>query len=195
MNLLEKVQQNLGYPALQKIDVSTDKIVDDDATPNEDKFSQAAIPAVLTALYKFVQTDEGASDVLNGNNDTKWIAKIFDEYKNDAISIISSYSKQSNENPLDKMHTIANEAVKITKETVGENGTIKEVKIFFKQQKNDILLYLLPTLKMGELLNDGTLDDNTNKMEGPISSLMHSLGNIFTNPTTEAELKKKQDDF
>lgn len=189
MNLLEKVQQNLGYPALQKIDVSTDKIVDDDATPNEDKFSQAAIPAVLTALYKFVQTDEGASDVLNGNNDTKWIAKIFDEYKNDAISIISSYSKQSNENPLDKMHTIANEAVKITKETVGENGTIKEVKIFFKQQKNDILLYLLPTLKMGELLNDGTLDDNTNKMEGPISSLMHSLGNIFTNPTTEGESK------
>ncbi len=195
MNLLERVQQNLCYPALQKIDVSTDKMVHDDATPNEDKFSQAAIPAVLTALYKFVQTDEGATEVLNGNNDTKWIAKIFDEHKTDAISIISSYSKQSYENPLSKMYTIANEAVKITKETVGENGTIDEVKLFFKQQKHDILLYLLPTLKMGELLNDGTLDDNTNKMEGPISSLMHSLGNIFTNPITAAESDKKQADL
>jgi hypothetical protein len=195
MNLLEKVQQNLGYPALQKIDTSTDKIIEDAATPDEDKFSQAAIPAVLTALYKYVQTDEGATEVLNGNNDTKWIAKIFDEHKKDAIEIISSYSKQSSENPLDKMHTIANEAIKITKESIGENGTIKEMKLFFAAQKNDILLYLLPNLKMGELLKDGTLDDDTHKMEGPISSLMHSLGNIFTNPTTEAEIEKKQADL
>jgi hypothetical protein len=195
MNLLEKVQQNLGYPTLQKIDVSTDKIIDDSTTPNEDKFSQAAIPAVLAALYKYVQTDEGATEVLNGNDDTKWIAKMFDEQKKDAIEIIASYSKQSNENPLDKMHTIANEAVKITKETVGENGTIMDVKQFFKQQKNNILLYLLPTLKIGELLNDNTLDDNTNKMEGPISSLMHNLGNLFASPTTEAELEKKEEDL
>jgi hypothetical protein len=195
MNLLEKVQQNLGYPALQKIDLSTDKIIDDSATPDEDKFSQTAIPAVLTALYKYVLTDEGATEVLNGNNETKWIAKIFDEHKKDAIEIISSYSKQSNENPLDKMRIIANEAVKITKENVGENGTLKDVKLFFAAQKGDILLYLLPSLKMGELLNDSTLDDNTNKMEGPISSLMHSLGNIFVNPTTEAEVEKKQADL
>jgi hypothetical protein len=195
MNLLEKVQQNLGYPALQKIDLSTDKIIEDSATPDEDKFSQAAIPAVLTALYKYVLTDEGATEILNGNNETKWIAKIFDEHKKDAIEIISSYSKQSSENPLDKMHTIANEAVKITIETVGKNGTLKDVKLFFAAQKNDILLYLLPSLKMGELLNDSTLDDNTNKMEGPISSLMHSLGNIFVNPTIEAEAEKKQADL
>jgi hypothetical protein len=195
MNLLEKVQQNLGYPALQKIDVSTDKIIDDSKTPNEDKFSQAAIPAVLTALYKYVQTDEGATEVLNGNEDTKWIAKMFDEHKKDAIEMISSYSKESSENPLDKLHTIAKEAIKITKETIGENGTLMDVKSFFKQQKKDILLYLLPTLKMGELLNDGTLDDNTNKMEGPISSLMHTLGNVFASPTTEPEAEKKQADF
>lgn len=195
MNLLEKVQQNLGYPALQKIDLSTDKIIEDIATPDEDKFSQAAIPAVLTALYKYVLTDEGATEVLNGDSDTKWIAMIFDEHKKDAIEIISSYSKQSSENPLDKMHTIANEAVKVTKEYVGENGTLKDVKLFFAAQKNDILLYLLPSLKMGELLNDSTLDDNTNKMEGPISSLMHSLSNIFVNPTTEAEAEKKQADL
>ncbi len=192
MNLLEKVQQNLGYPALQKIDLSTDKIIEDTATPAEDKFSQAAIPAVLTALYKYVQTDEGATAVLNGNDDTKWITKIFDEHKKDAIQIISSYAKQSSENPLDKMYRIANETVKIAKESIGESGTILDVKIFFAAQKNDILLYLLPTLKIGELLNDNTLDDDTNKMEGPISSLMHSLGNVFTNPTTEAEAEEKE---
>jgi hypothetical protein len=192
MNLLETVQQNLGYPILQKIDTATDKMVEDSTTPNEDKFSQAAIPAVLTALYKYVQTDEGATAVLDNKDDTKWIAEIFDKEKNNAVEIICTYAQQCDVQPLDRMRAIANEAVKITKETLGDKASIMDVKLFYKAQKNDILLYLLPTLKMGELLNDNTLDDDTNKMEGPISSLMHSLGNIFTNPTTEAEIEKKQ---
>jgi hypothetical protein len=69
------------------------------------------------------------------------------------------------------------------------------VKDYFINQKNDILLYLLPILKMGDLLHDNTLDDGTNKMEGPISSLMHSLGSTFTNTTTDAEVEKKENDL
>ncbi len=88
------------------------------------------------------------------------------------------------------MNAIAKEAVKITLENVADGATIKEVKLFFKNQKNNILLYLLSALKMGELLHDTTLDDDTNKMEGSISSLIHSLGNIFTNPTTNEEIKE-----
>jgi hypothetical protein len=36
---------------------------------------------------------------------------------------------------------------------------------------------LPPALQMGDLLNDNTMDDRTNKMEGPISSMMHSIEN------------------
>jgi len=55
INLLEIVQKNLGYPTLQKIDPNTQVVVADDKKPDEDKFSQAAIPAVLAAFYKYVQ--------------------------------------------------------------------------------------------------------------------------------------------
>ncbi len=195
LQLLQTVQHNLGYPALQKIDPNTKQIIEDTSTPDEDKFSQAAIPAVLTALYKYAQSDDGANEILVSDGDENWTTKIFDENKKEAIQIISSYAKQSSDNPIAKMNAIAAEAAKVVKEQVGENATIKNVKDYFSNQKNDMLLYLLPILKMGDLLHDNALDDATNKMEGPISSLMHSLGSAFTNPTTNEELEKKENNL
>ena len=191
INLLETVQQNLGYPALQKIDPNTQQVVLDDKTPAEDKFSQAAIPAVLTALYRYVQTDEGATAFLRGNNSTNWAGKIFDDNKKEVVQTISAYAKQSNADPVEKINAIATEAAKVVKENLSSDAGVKEVKLFFSNQKNNILLYLPAALNMGDLLHDTSLDDNTNKMEGPISSLMQSIGNAFSNPVTGEEIKKQ----
>ena len=189
INILETVQQNLGYPALQKIDPNTQQVVEDDKTPDEHKFSQAAIPAVLTALYKYVQSDDGAEDFLRGDNSSNWVSKIFDDNKKEAIQKISAYARQSNHDPIAKMNAIANEAVKVVKENLSADAPSKDVKIFFNNQKNNILLYLPAELNMGELLNDTTLDDKTNKMEGPMSSLMQSIGTAFSGPVSEEEIK------
>jgi hypothetical protein len=191
INLLETVQQNLGYPALQKIDPNTQQVVVDDKTPAEDKFSQAAIPAVLTALYKYVQTDEGATAFLRGNNSTSWVSQIFDDNKKEAVQTISAYAKQSNADPVEKINAIATETAKVVKENLPEGAGVKEVKLFFSNQKNNILLYLPAALNMGDLLHDASLDDNTNKMEGPISTLMQSIGNAFSKPVTDEEIKKQ----
>jgi predicted ArsR family transcriptional regulator len=53
VNLLEKVQQNLGYAPLHKIDPNNAQEVTVHNEPQY-QFAQAAIPAVLTALYKYV---------------------------------------------------------------------------------------------------------------------------------------------
>ena len=190
VNLLETVQQNLGYPALQKIDPNTQQVKEDENTPDEHKFSQAAIPAVLTGLYKYVQSDEGAGDVLRGDISSNWVSKIFDDNRKEAIQTIAAYAKQSNHDPIAKMNAIATEAVKVMKENLVADAGVKEVKLFFNTQKNNILLYLPAALGMGDLLHDATLDDNTNKMEGPISSLMQKLGAAFSTPVTEEEIKK-----
>jgi hypothetical protein len=191
VNLVKAIQENLGFPQLKKIDPNTQQpeIESDEAIVN--KFSQAAIPAVLTAIYKHVQTDEGATEFLNIKNSDNWTAKIFDDNRKEAIQTISAYAQQSNEDPVAKMNAIANEAVKVAKENLPANADIKAVKDFFSSQRSNILLYLPSELKMGELLHDNTLDDNTNKMEGPISSLMQSIGSAFTNPVTEKEIKSK----
>ena len=64
VNLIKTIQENLGSPPLKKIDPNTQQPIADEAVEN--KFSQAAIPSVLAALYKYVQTDEGAAENLRG---------------------------------------------------------------------------------------------------------------------------------
>ncbi len=189
INLLEKVQQNLGYPTLQKIDPNTQKTIVDNSTRIEDKFSQAAIPAVLISLYKYVQTDEGAKEVLANESNTNWVSKIFDNSSKEAIETIAAYSKQLNLEHISKMNCIANEAIKIAKENVGDHATIEDLKKFFNDEKNNILLYLPAALHLGEIINNDTIDDRTNKMEGPLSSLMQTIGSVFDSPTTEKEIE------
>ncbi len=189
VNLIKAIQENLGYPPLQKIDPNTGQVA---AVENEaGKFSQAAIPAILTGLYRYVQTDEGAAAVLAGKQTTNWLADIFDDNSKEAIQTIAAYAEQSKQDPVAKINAIANEAVKVAAENMGDNAGIKEVKVFFSDQKNTILLYLPTDLKMGEILHDNTLDDNTSKMEGPISSLMQSIGAAFSNPVTGEEIKNE----
>ncbi len=191
VNLIKTIQENLGYPELHKIDPATEQPVTDKDEVVTNKFSQAAIPAVLTALYRYVQTDEGAEEFLNIKNSNNWISKIFDDNRKEAIQTISAYAQHSNEDPMAKMNDIANEAVKVTKENLSADAGIKDVKLFFNHQRNNILLYLPAELRMGELLHDNTLDDNTNKMEGPISSLMQSIGSAFSKPVTGDEIKEQ----
>jgi len=42
-------------------------------------------------------------------------------------------------------------------------------------------------LQIGKLLNDSTLDDRTNKMEGPISGLMHAIEKKFSDASETVE--------
>ncbi len=191
VNLINTIQENLGFPPLHKIDPATEQPVTDKGEVAANRFSQAAIPAVLTGLYRYVQSDEGAADFINGDSSTNWVSKIFDDNSKEAIQKISAYAQESNEAPAAKMNAIANEAVKVTKENLAADAGIKELKDFFSDQRNDILLYLPAELKMGELLHDNTLDDNTNKMEGPISSLMQSIGSAFSKPVTGDEIKEQ----
>jgi hypothetical protein len=188
-NILELVQKNLGYPALQKIDPNTQLINESDT--GEEKFSQAALPAVLTGLYRYAQSDAGAKEILESDNSTDWMDKIFYDKKEDVSETISAYTGQSQDSTVIKMNIIAKESVKIAKANLPANADIREVKKIFLNQRNHILLYLLPALKMGEYLKDDTLDDNTNKMEGPVSSLMQSIGSAFSNPVTEDEIKQQ----
>lgn len=189
VNLLEKVQQNLGYAPLHKIDPNNAQEVTVHNEPQY-QFAQAAIPAVLTALYKYVQSDDGAEDVLRGDTSTDWVGKIFHDRHKEAVVKVKAYATEGAEYATTKMNAIATEAIAAMKEQLGANADIKAVKTFFLNQRNNILPYLPTELNLGELLEDNTIDDNTNKMEGPISSLMNSIGSAFSNPVTEEDVKR-----
>ena len=189
INLLETIQKNLNYPPLQKIDPNTEEVATDSSTPNEHRFSQAAIPAVLTGLYTYSGKDEGAAKILSGNVSTDWVTEIFGDTAPEVVSKVSAYSFQpGREVTTKKINEIASEAVRVTREQLPDGAGIMEVKNFMSNQTTNLLVYLPTALHMGKVVNEESLDDNTNKMEGPVSSLMHKIGSAFSNPSNEAEV-------
>ena len=189
INLLKTVQQNLNYPELQKMDPNIQEILVDDKTTIENRFSQAAIPAVLISLCKYSQSDHGATDLLEIKNNSDWGDKIWGYNKDKAMDAIATYSQLSFEFLAFDLNGIANEAIKVAKQNLPANAKIEDLKAFFENQRSSILLYLPAELNIGELLHSDTLDDKTNKMEGPISSLIQNIGSVFDNPTTKKDIE------
>jgi hypothetical protein len=188
-NLLEAVQTELGYPELQKIDPNTQVVKEDETTPDEHRFSQASIPAVLTALYNYSCTDVGAKDILHADPATHWGDKIFTDNKMTIVQHIAGYANYTTEHVIEKINVIASSAVGIIWKELPENAAMHHVKKLMSNQLPNILPYLPAVLQMGELLHNNTLDDRTNKMEGPFSNFMRSIGSGFSNEETPSEKK------
>jgi hypothetical protein len=189
INLLETVQQRLGYPPIKKIDPNNKIPHHYEGQPAGQEFAQAAIPTVLTAMYRYVQSDEGATDFLN-NTTSNWADVIFEDHKQQAVEMVAGYAQRSPEDTISEINRIATQTVTVVKEQL-PGATIKSVKTFFQNQANTILLYLPPEIHAGDALNDAELDDKTNKMEGPISSLIKSIGAAFSSPVTREDVQSK----
>ncbi len=187
VNLLEIIQTQLGYPELQKMDPNKQAVETEHNIPYEHRFSQAAIPGVLTALYMYSRSDDGAKNILNGHSTALWTDVIFGKNKKDVLQKIADYSSYSKENAEIKMNRIAIDAVKTIKKNLPPEGSIQDVKKILADQSAHVLLYLPADLQMGEILNEGTLDDPTNKMEGPVSNMMHAIGNQFSDNGVKKE--------
>ena len=116
VNLLESLQFKLGYPTLQKIDPNTQLVTENANTPDEHKFSQAAIPVVLTSLYNYSQTDVGALKVLQASALTTWTNYIFSDNQQMVVERIAAYANYPADNVISKLHSITVAAVIIIKE-------------------------------------------------------------------------------
>lgn len=86
------------------------------------------------------------------------------------------------------MKQTAQSAVNILNEDL-PNQDGKSIKKYFTRQRNNILQHLPADIKIGNILNDNTLDDRTNKMAGPLSGLMHTIEKTFASTDTEASKK------
>lgn len=184
-NLIEKLQQSLGFPPLKKIDpnIQEPKDVEHQHSQDED-LGQAAIPAVLAGLFKLSQSENGARLILSGYGDRNWLQAIYEGKEADAVDKIAQYAGVTSTNASDVMESAAKEAVRIIREHIGAQGTTDSVKGLMKDQRHEILSYLPAKMQLGDSLNDNTLDDRTNKMEGPVSSFMHKIENKLSGSDT-----------
>ena len=178
-NIIEAIQMNLGYTHIQKVDPNSQDIKKDQDPAAIEKLGQAAIPAVLTALYKFTRTDEGCRQLLSdGTRD--WLSVIYGGKEKEAVEKVAHYAGVTEKQAESHMENISDEAIKIVKDSAGSPATPEKIKTYMNGQRHNILVYLPAALSMGDVLDDETLDDKTNKMEGPVSSFMHKIENTLS---------------
>ncbi len=178
-NLVEAVQQKLNVEALQKIDPNTNTIVKSDEPGYGNEIYQVAIPAVLTGLYKFTRIDENNQAFVNKKNEN-FSSSFFGDNTNDVINKVANVTASSAGEAKAKMEEIAQASLQVLCENLPENFKDADVKNYMTAQRHHILLYLHPDLNLGSSISDDTIDDSTNKMEGPVSNIMHNIGQIFS---------------
>jgi len=176
-NILEAIQKNLGYPPMQKIDPNVQEPKEKHKDSPVDMLAQAAIPGVLTALYSFTRTEEGCRKIVSKNPESDWLNVLFKGHESEAVAKVAQYAGVTENQAEGHMENIADESVKILKEAFGKDTNPEKVKIYMNSQRHNILVYLPAAMQMGDLLNDESLDDRTNKMEGPVSNFMHKIEN------------------
>jgi hypothetical protein len=179
-NLIETIQKNLGYPPLHKVDPVNHEVKNADRNSSRERLAQAAIPAVLAVLYKYTRSEKGRNTILSGNKKGSWLDTILEKKENAAVDKVAHYAGVQRGEAEQAMEQIADEAVRVATDSMGKNPSQENLKTMIGSQRHGILVYLPAVLQMGSLLEDDTLDDRTNKMEGPMSNLMHNIEDKFS---------------
>ncbi len=178
MNLIETIQQNLGYDKLHKIDPNKHDVNKDEKTFGAHSLSQAAIPAILCGLFNHLENRDTAEVILEGDS-SNWLNTIFKDKTEELLRRLAEYAKISGSAVRPEAEHIANEAVRITREKISDKKDYRAVSNFVSSNKTETLLYLPASMQIGNLLHNNNLDDQTNKMEGPVSTFMHKIEQQF----------------
>ncbi|MFT3747681.1 MAG: hypothetical protein QM768_05165 [Agriterribacter sp.] len=177
LDLIQTLAQRDGISALPKIDPNTQDIVAD-AQVYADKLSQAAIPATLIGLYKYTRDEQHAAYILNMGFANNWREEVFGTNSEEFITKVARYAGISNNEASAKLDNVFENTVQLIKENLSD-PTGAAVKNLFTEQRTNILSHLPAAIGAGEILDDNSLDDRTNKMQGPVSNLMHKIEKAF----------------
>lgn len=186
-NIVKKILEKFQIASFIKINPNTQKEERASSTTgaNAKQFEQAAVTAVLAGLYKYGSTDEGAKNLFRISNSHDLLNNFFASHRDDVINGLAVYG---NVLPLPVetlIESIAIESVEAVKEAVGVDAKPEAIRSYLAGQRHNILVYLPPDLRFGKLIGDDVLDDRTNKMEGPVSSFMHFIENLFAEKDTD----------
>jgi hypothetical protein len=188
MNLTEVTQQHFGYPPLLKVDPNTQAPVENKSAHSEHKLSQAAIPAILIGLYKFSLSDPGAQAIVSGDISSNWVKEIFPGYNHEIVDRVASYSGEDKDTVEETLQKIAGKAIEEIRKAIAPSTDILIAKKALADQRPNILPYLPAELRIGDLVDDPSIDDKTNKMEGPVSNFIKAVGAVFSSPDKDATL-------
>ncbi len=180
MNLLELIRVELGYPPFRKIDPNTEEMV---VKPGEEsrhqKTGQAVITAVLAGFYQLSRTEKGFNYLINKDSNVPWSVALFGKEALPVVENIAQYSGSGNAEVSSIIDEAGNTAWQMAASKLEGKLNHKGFEHYFDGIMPGLLTYLPPELQLGQKLYDNSLDDRIHKMEGPVSGLMHKIGDMF----------------
>ncbi|MES2372859.1 MAG: hypothetical protein V4557_09785 [Bacteroidota bacterium] len=179
IHITEVVQKRLQFPPLQKIDPNTEsnsQEIHEMIYP----VTQAAIMTALAGLYKITRTTEGSVRLLLAGKNATWLNEVYGKNLQPTFQTIADYTHSPVEEAEKLVKAAADTSIMVLHEQLAGHISAESFTNFMSGQRDNILAYLPAGLHIGELLHDPTIDDNTNKMKGPISSFMHKIENVFS---------------
>ncbi|RYY47329.1 MAG: hypothetical protein EOO06_12685 [Chitinophagaceae bacterium] len=188
-NIVTSVMEKFEIESFIKINPNTQKEERPGAAAgaNAQQFEQALVTAVLAGLYKFGSTDDGARQIMSATeaDAPQLLHEFFIDHKAAVTNGLATYGSVAPIQVNQLMEKIAIVSVNAVRDAVGADAKPAAVRSYIAGQRHNILVYLPPDLQFGKLVGDDILDDRTNKMEGPVSSLMHFIENLFAEKDTD----------
>jgi hypothetical protein len=186
INLFEEVNNRMGQPITKKENPTVS-----DKKTYEKTLEGAAIPLALAGIYHLAASKEGAQRItdyilsdrtsIERPASNTCAAFTFGNKTEEVIDKITNYSGATRAVAYDVLNEAARNTYQVMlRELVNDNIKPEDITRFMVAQRHSILSHLPEALQLGHLLGDETIDDVSNKMEGPISNLMHNLGESFS---------------
>ena len=194
INILKELGKNLGLPELKKIDPNTQSVNINSDEEKEHRLVQAIAPAVVAGLYDCVRSEEGLDFLASNTTTPDWLELFFAKNAPEVKERLALYADNSSDAVQTHFNAIALEAVNIVRNAASADNRRVSIREIMGTQRDFFLPYLPAELKIGLLLEDTTLDDRTNKMEGPVSSLMHKIETMVTGQESQEDANKKRDE-
>jgi len=176
IDIIEEVRNYIGSKPVPKIDPNTQA---PDGNSSTRDISSVIIPVVLVGFYKNTRNEDAAARLMQESGDNATLNHLFGDNANSIVATIAEHTNVSSAYAEDEMKNVTN-AVKQVLVKNNNAGDGKAVSALFTDQRSNILKHLPPELNMGELMNDESIDDRTNKMEGPMSGMMHTIEKVFS---------------
>jgi hypothetical protein len=179
IDLVAAVQKRLGLPELQRITFKEEGLPGKEKPPG---ISQVALVCVTAALYKLTRTNEGCVKLLLSGKNDNWLEleEAYGKTLPFVIEEINEYGVADSVATAKLLHDIANGCLLVMHEELFNHINTEMVHDFMSDQRHNILIYKPANLPLGKILRDNVMDDDTNKMEGPVSNWMHKIENLFS---------------
>ena len=179
-NIVTKVQEQMGFAPFEKIDPNkTLGKIDLWQHKTANHFIQAAAITVLVGIFEKGSKATGIPALMNAAKTGNILSVIFGNQKNEVLQSVAHYGDQTMETTSDTMSEIASTAISLIQTSVNKNANDDQVAAYIAGQRHNILVYLPPELQLSHILNDNTIDDETNKMEGPVSTMVHFFEDLM----------------